>query len=253
MQIFSKTDRGRVRTDNQDAYFAGKITDDSVFAVVCDGMGGANAGNVASELAVRHISEYVIRSYRDGMDMTDTEKTLKNAIVSANISLYDKAVNNAELTGMGTTAVAAFVKDGAAVIAHVGDSRIYLVNGEIKQLTRDHSVVQSLIESGKITPEDAKVHPRKNVITRALGAEEDVAVDSDCLNLSDGDTLLLCSDGLTNFLDDKDILTVFQNNGISAVAERLVEEANKNGGGDNITVVTVTKYVRKDKNIWINL
>ncbi len=241
MQIFSKTDRGRVRTDNQDAYFAGKITDDSVFAVVCDGMGGANAGNVASELAVRHISEYVIRSYRDGMDMTDTEKTLKNAIVSANISLYDKAVNNAELAGMGTTAVAAFVKDGTAVIAHVGDSRIYLVNGEIKQLTRDHSVVQSLIESGKITPEDAKVHPRKNVITRALGAEEDVAVDSDCLNLSNGDTLLLCSDGLTNFLDDKDILTVFQNNDISAVAERLVEEANKNGGGDNITVVTVTK------------
>lgn len=241
MQIFSKTDRGRVRTDNQDAYFAGKITDDSVFAVVCDGMGGANAGNVASELAVRHISEYVIRSYRDGMNMTDTEKTLKNAIVSANISLYDKAVNNAELAGMGTTAVAAFVKDGTAVIAHVGDSRIYLVNGEIKQLTRDHSVVQSLIESGKITPEDAKVHPRKNVITRALGAEEDVAVDSDCLNLSNGDTLLLCSDGLTNFLDDKDILTVFQNNDISAVAERLVEEANKNGGGDNITVVTVTK------------
>ena len=230
-----------MRTDNQDAYFAGKITDDSVFAVVCDGMGGANAGNVASELAVRHISEYVIRSYRDGMDMTDTEKTLKNAIVSANISLYDKAVNNTELAGMGTTAVAAFVKDGTAVIAHVGDSRIYLVNGEIKQLTRDHSVVQSLIESGKITPEDAKVHPRKNVITRALGAEENVAVDSDCLNLSNGDTLLLCSDGLTNFLDDKDILTVFQNNDISAVAERLVEEANKNGGGDNITVVTVTK------------
>ena len=217
MQIFSKTDRGRVRTDNQDAYFAGKITDDSVFAVVCDGMGGANAGNIASELAVRHISEYVIRSYRDGMDMTDTEKTLKNAIVSANISLYDKAVNNAELTGMGTTAVAAFVKDGAAVIAHVGDSRIYLVNGEIKQLTRDHSVVQSLIESGKITPEDAKVHPRKNVITRALGAEEDVAVDSDCITLSNGDTLLLCSDGLTNFLEDKDILRVFQNNDISAV------------------------------------
>ena len=241
MQIFSKTDRGRVRTDNQDAYFAGKITDDSVFAVVCDGMGGANAGNVASELAVRHISEYVIRSYRDGMDMTDTEKTLKNAIVSANISLYDKAVNNAELAGMGTTAVAAFVKDGTAVIAHVGDSRIYLVNGEIKQLTRDHSVVQSLIESGKITPEDAKVHPRKNVITRALGAEENVAVDSDCLNLSNGDTLLLCSDGLTNFLDVKDILKVFQNNDISAVAERLVEEANENGGGDNITVVTVTK------------
>ena len=241
MKIHSKTDIGRARSTNQDSFFAGRIGESAVFAVVCDGMGGANAGNVASELAVRHISEYVIRSYRDGMDMTDTEKTLKNAIVSANISLYDMAVNNAELTGMGTTAVAAFVKDGTAVIAHVGDSRIYLVNGEIKQLTRDHSVVQSLIESGKITPEDAKVHPRKNVITRALGAEENVAVDSDCITLSNGDTLLLCSDGLTNVLDDKDILKVFQNNDISAVAERLVEEANKNGGGDNITVVTVTK------------
>ena len=241
MQIFSKTDRGRVRTDNQDAYFAGRITDDAYFAVVCDGMGGANAGNVASEMAVRHISEYIIRSYRGNTDVSETEKTLKNAIISANITLYDKAVNNAELAGMGTTAVAAFVKGDTAVIAHVGDSRIYLINGEIKQLTRDHSVVQSLIESGKITPEDAKVHPRKNVITRALGAEEDVAVDSDCLHLADGDTLLLCSDGLTNFLDDKEILGIFQNNGISAVAERLVEKANENGGGDNITVVTVTK------------
>ena len=241
MQIFSKTDRGRVRTDNQDAYFAGKITDDAVFAVVCDGMGGANAGNVASEMAVRHISEYIIRSYRGNMNASETEKTLKNAIISANITLYDKAVNNAELNGMGTTAVAAFVKGDTAVIAHVGDSRIYLINGGITQLTRDHSVVQSLIESGKITPEDAKVHPRKNVITRALGAEEDVAVDSDCLSLADGDTLLLCSDGLTNFLDDKEILGIFQNNGISAVAEGLVDAANENGGGDNITVVTVTK------------
>ena len=241
MQSWGLTDKGCVRKMNQDAYEIRQLDRSTLLCVVCDGMGGANAGNVASELAVRHISEYVIRSYRSGMNMTDTEKTLKNAIVSANISLYDKAVNNTELAGMGTTPVAAFVKDGTAVIAHVGDSRIYLVNGEIKQLTRDHSVVQSLIESGKITPEDAKVHPRKNVITRALGAEEDVAVDSDCLTLSDGDTLLLCSDGLTNFLDDKDILTVFQNNDISAVAENLVETANENGGGDNITVVTVTK------------
>ena len=240
MQIFSKTDRGRVRTDNQDAYFAGKITDDAVFAVVCDGMGGANAGNVASELAVRHISEYVIRSYRSGMNMTDTEKTLKNAIVSANISLYDKAVNNTELAGMGTTTVAAFVKDGTAVIAHVGDSRIYLVNGEIKQLTRDHSVVQSLIESGKITPEDAKVHPRKNVITRALGAEENVAVDTAVLNIAEGDTLLLCTDGLTNYLDDGEILNTVRQTAPAEIPESLVNKANGNGGGDNITVVMIT-------------
>lgn len=241
MKIYSKTDIGKVRSANQDAYFAGRIGDNAVFAVVCDGMGGANAGNIASENAVRSISEFVIRSYRDGMTNEEIEKTVKNAVISANIELYDMSVSDKALNGMGTTAVLAFVYGNTAVIAHVGDSRIYLVNSSIKQLTRDHSVVQSLIESGKITPEDAKVHPRKNVITRALGAEEDVAVDSDCLNLSDGDTLLLCSDGLTNFLEDKDILRVFQNNDISAVAERLVETANENGGGDNITVVTVTK------------
>lgn len=241
MKIFSKTDRGKVRKENQDAYFADKTADKAAFAVVCDGMGGANAGNVASEIAVKRISEYVIRSYRDGMTDEDIEKTVKNAVVSANIELYDMSVNDPKLSGMGTTVVLAFVKDGTAVIAHVGDSRIYLVNGGITQLTRDHSVVQSLIESGKITPEDAKFHPRKNVITRALGAEEEVAVDTARLKLNEGETLLLCTDGLTNFLDDSDILETFKNTDIAMTAESLVEKANQNGGGDNITVVTVTK------------
>lgn len=241
MKIFSKTDSGKVRKENQDAYFADKTADEAAFAVVCDGMGGANAGNVASEIAVKRISEYVIKSYRDGMTAEDIEKTVRNAIVSANIELYDMSVNDPKLSGMGTTVVLAFVKDGTAVIAHVGDSRIYLVNGGITQLTRDHSVVQSLIESGKITPEDAKFHPRKNVITRALGAEEEVAVDTARLKLNEGETLLLCTDGLTNFLDDSDILETFKNTDIALTTESLVEKANQNGGGDNITVVTVTK------------
>ncbi len=241
MKIFSKTDRGKVRTENQDAYFADKTTDGAAFAVVCDGMGGANAGNVASETAAKRISEYFFKSYRDGMSAEDTEKIVKNAVVSANIELYDMSVNDPKLSGMGTTVVLAFVKDGTAVIAHVGDSRIYLVNDRITQLTRDHSVVQSLIESGKITPEDAKFHPRKNVITRALGAEEEVSVDTSLVGLSEGETLLLCTDGLTNFLDDSDILDIFKNTDIAETADSLVERANQNGGGDNITVVTVTK------------
>ena len=241
MRIFSKTDKGRVRTDNQDAYFAGSIDDNAVFAVVCDGMGGANAGNVASESAVRHISEYIIRSYRDGMDAVELEKTVRNAVASANIELFDMSSSEQVLSGMGTTAVIALIKDGEAVIANVGDSRIYLVNEEIKQLTRDHSVVQSLIESGKITPEDAKFHPRKNVITRAIGAEGAVTADSAVIKLNSGDTLLLCTDGLSNYLDDNDILSVFKNTDISSVPERLVEKANQNGGGDNITVVTLTE------------
>ena len=241
MQIFSKTDKGRVRTDNQDAYFAGNIADNAVLAVVCDGMGGANAGNVASENAVRHISEYIIRSYRDSMDITELEKTVRNAVASANIELFDMSASEQALSGMGTTAVITLIKNDEAVIANVGDSRIYLVNEEIKQLTRDHSVVQSLIESGKITPEDAKFHPRKNVITRAIGAEGTVTADSTVIKLNSGDALLLCTDGLSNYLDDNDILSVFKNTDIASVPESLVENANQNGGGDNITVVTITE------------
>lgn len=241
MKIFSQTDKGKVRTDNQDAYFAGRISDSTVFAVVCDGMGGANAGSVASENAVRHISEYIIKSYRNEMSVDELETVVRNAVISANIELYDMSVNDPSLSGMGTTAVIALVKDGGAVIANVGDSRIYLVNEEIRQLTRDHSVVQSLIESGKITPEDAKVHPRKNVITRAVGAEENVTPDSAVIKLTGGDSLLLCTDGLSNYLDDGDIFNIFKSTDISAVPEALVERANSNGGGDNITVVTLTE------------
>ena len=192
------------------------------------------------ENAVRHISEYIIKSYRNEMSADELETLVRNAVISANVELYDMSVNDPLLSGMGTTAVIALVKEGGAVIANVGDSRIYLVNEEIRQLTRDHSVVQSLIESGKITPEDAKVHPRKNVITRAIAAEENVTPDSAVIKLNYGDSLLLCTDGLSNYLDDGDILNIFKNTDISAVPEALIERANSNGGGDNITVVTLT-------------
>lgn len=240
MQIFSKMDIGMVRSSNQDAYFTGEISDGSVFAVVCDGMGGANAGNIASETAVKVISEYVVKSYRTSMKDEDIEKMLNNAILSANIEIYDLSMKNESLAGMGTTAVVALVRDGVAVIAHVGDSRAYLVGDELTQLTRDHSVVQSLLESGKLTPNEAKVHPKKNVITRALGAEENVIADSDIIEIKSGETLLICTDGLSNFAEPSEILDIFKNNKIEEVAELLVSAANKNGGGDNIAVVTIT-------------
>lgn len=241
MKIYSKTDIGMVRTANQDAFFAESIDYETAFAVVCDGMGGANAGNVASENAVKSISGYIERSYNVAFGTESIEKMLKNAIVSANIELYDMAVSNPLFSGMGTTVVLAFVKGETAVIAHAGDSRIYLVNDSIKQLTRDHSVVQSLIESGKITPDDAKVHPKKNVITRAVGAEENIAVDTAVLKVGEGDTLLLCTDGLTNYLDDADILNSVKTVRPSEIPDTLVDRANKNGGGDNITVVVLTR------------
>lgn len=241
MRIYSKIDIGKERSLNQDAFFAGEISQDIAFAVVCDGMGGANAGDVASQTAVKTISEYIINSYRRKITIRDFLKILKNALISANITLYDMASKQEELKGMGTTAVVAVVKGNEVAIAHVGDSRIYLINDEITQLTRDHSVVQTLIESGEITPEDAAQHPRKNVITRALGVEEDVAVDTAELVLQDNETLLLCTDGLTNFVKTEDILKTFKENDISLVPEKLIELANAGGGGDNITAVTLTK------------
>lgn len=241
MRIYSKIDIGKERSINQDAFFAGEISQDIAFAVVCDGMGGANAGEIASQTAVKTISEYIINSYRRKITIRDFLKILKNALISANITIYDMASKDQSLKGMGTTAVVAVVKGNEAAIAHVGDSRIYLINNEITQLTRDHSVVQTLIESGEITAEDAAIHPRKNVITRALGVEDDVTVDTAELVLQDNETLLLCTDGLTNFVKVDDILKTFKENDISLVPEKLVNLANEGGGGDNITAVTVTK------------
>lgn len=240
MQVFSQIDIGKIRKSNQDACFTGRLYENTMLVIVCDGMGGANAGNVASETAVKCISEYVGKSFRKSMKEKDMADMLKNALISANIEIYDMSRKNSEYLGMGTTAVVAIVKKDKAVICHAGDSRAYLVNDNIMQLTKDHSIVQSLIESGKLTPDEAKAHPRKNVITKALGAEEDIAPDMVTVDLKENDNLLFCTDGLTNFVETQDILNLFKTNEINNVACSLVERANQNGGGDNITVVTVT-------------
>lgn len=239
MQIYAEMDTGMVRSTNQDAYFAEMLCDNTAFAVVCDGMGGANAGNIASEKAVTVISEYVKKSFRPDMSPGDIAKMLQRAVSSANIEIYDLAVKNAELAGMGTTVVTAVTNGEFAVIVHVGDSRAYLMGENFEQLTRDHSVVQSLLESGKLTPEEAKVHPRKNVITRALGVEETVISDCSERTLKKGEYLLLCTDGLTNFVESREILEIFKNTKIADVAGRLISLANQNGGGDNITAVII--------------
>jgi len=241
LQIYGKTDKGPIRHSNQDAFVTGTLTDGAVYAAVCDGMGGANGGNIASETAARCISEYIRSSYRPTMDSFDIEKMLKNAIVSANIEIYDLSLKREDLSGMGTTVVAVVVKNGNAVIAHVGDSRAYLINEKITQLTRDHSVVQGLVESGKISAQDAKFHPRKNVITRALGVEENVIVDCDEITLGEDSSLLLCTDGMSGYADESDILEVFKMSEAEKIPEALTALAIAGGGGDNITVVVVTE------------
>ena len=240
MQIYSRTDIGKKRSSNQDAFFAGELENGAVFAIVCDGMGGANGGNVASETAVKVISDYILRSYRKEMDGFKVERMLKNAVKSANIDIYEAAEKDALLSGMGTTVVAALIRENELSIAHIGDSRAYFANEELVQLTRDHSIVQSLLEAGEITPEDARVHPEKNVITRALGVEKDIIVDTNTFSFEKENILLLCTDGLTGYAEPDAILNILKSD-LPTSAERLVNLALEGGGGDNVTVVVLAR------------
>ena len=239
MQIYGMSDKGLVRESNEDAYIFKVISPSVFFAVVCDGMGGANAGNVASEYAVREISEYILRSYKPTMSGMQIEHLLRAAVASANDVIYEAANVNADLNGMGTTVVLLFVLEKTGYLLHVGDSRAYLYSsGALNQLTVDHSIVQGMIDRGEITEEEAKTHPSKNIITRALGVGSEVRSDLDFIDLNDGDVILLCSDGLSNYVSDVDIknsLEAFDEN----VASSLINLANTGGGGDNITAVVV--------------
>lgn len=241
MKISAKTDTGLVRNSNQDYYLAGEFPDGVTWAVVCDGMGGALGGNVASETAAKIISEKLSSGYHQGMNDNSVRYLIISAIEAANASVHSKAHSDSEYAGMGTTVCVAVIKDDTMYLAHVGDSRIYVLSkNSITQLTTDHSVVQMMIENGEISPEEAKEHPQKNVITRALGVEDTVNIDYDQEVYNENDIVLLCSDGLTNYVSDEDILKICNENESYSLADRLVDAANKKGGGDNITVVTIT-------------
>lgn len=242
MRIVAKTDTGLVRSMNQDAYAAGELPVGAAWAVVCDGMGGASGGDVASSLAVKTISEHITSGYRDGMGAKSVRNMLDCAISAANITIYDMSRSNESLRGMGTTVVAVIVAGGTAYISHAGDSRAYMLSegGELRQLTRDHSMVQELLECGKLTPEEARTHPRKNVITRALGVADSIEVDFSEEKMAPGDVLLICTDGLSNYISNDDIVEVTKNHTYYEFADELIKKANSNGGGDNITVVAVT-------------
>ncbi len=242
MRIVAKTDKGHVRDSNQDAYAVGEFSDEVVWAVVCDGMGGAAGGNIASALAVKVISDKINVSYREQMRDSSIKNMLDSALNAANVEVFDMAESKQELKGMGTTVVCAIVKDGQAYIAHAGDSRAYILkNGEISQITTDHSMVQDLLDKGKITSEQALNHPNKNIITRAVGVDENIEIDFDQIDLDDDTTLLLCTDGLSNYVSNEEILELTGDGKHYAFADRLVNKANKNGGGDNITAVVISK------------
>lgn len=240
MKVCSKTDIGLVRQSNQDSCNGGVFPDGSAWAVVCDGMGGAKGGNIASSMAVERISAQMLSSYRPGMDGSSIKYLMTSAIYNANTAVFDMAKDHEELRGMGTTVVAAVVADGTAYIAHAGDSRAYLINEEgMKQLTIDHSMVQELVNNGDLTEQEARRHPQKNIITRALGVQRSVEVDYGEFAFSGQSALLLCTDGLTNYVDEGQICTLFKSTECKKLAEKLIALAIKGGGGDNITVAIV--------------
>lgn len=242
MKISARTDVGMVRSNNQDSYAAGEFQNGVAWAVVCDGMGGNAGGNIASSTAVKSISERITSAYRETMTSSSIKNLLVTAITNANFEIYDMAADNLELLGMGTTVVAAIMTKNVLYVAHAGDSRAYLISqDEIRQLTRDHSVVQDLVERGEITPEQARTHPRKNLITRALGVDESLKVDFTVEDLEGDETLLICTDGLSNMIEPLDIYRMVADNPDSEIAEILVDKANENGGEDNITVVAITR------------
>ncbi len=241
MTISAKTDIGLKRSSNQDSFNYGQFEKGSLtWAVVCDGMGGMAAGNVASEAAVEVISTSFEKNLSPKANPSFVKNLLKSSIEAANAKIYSMAMENEDYRGMGTTVVAVIIVKGVAYIAHAGDSRAYLYSKDaLSQITTDHSVVQKLVDDGHLTESEAKNHPNKNIITRALGVASYIDIDFEELTLGDGDTVILCSDGLTNCISDDLIKLASSDNDFSSLAERLVELANQNGGYDNITVVAV--------------
>src|SRR4051812_12585498 len=226
-QIASVTDTGRRRRHNEDSY----VCEPPLFAVA-DGMGGAQAGELASGLAASAL--------RDDSERLGGEQRVDELIQGANRRVYERQSPDASASGMGTTMTVALVEDGQVAIGHVGDSRAYLIRDRaLEQLTEDHSLVAELVRSGKLSPEEAEGHPQRSVITRALGTDPDVDVDTFSIETQAGDLFLLCSDGLTSMVDDDTILREVERNrdDLAKAAKALVRAANKGGGEDNITVV----------------
>ena len=236
MKISSATSVGCIRPLNEDAFFVSKPDSGTVLAIVADGMGGHNAGEIASEEAVGIIQKDVLSE--TGKDAKDI---LIKAITDANREIYKMSVEKRKLSGMGTTITACLADPKHVTAVQVGDSRLYLIRDDkITQITKDHSLVEMLVESGSITKEEARRHPQRNVITRAVGTDRTVEADVYEFPTQEGDILLLCSDGLVNMVEDETILSIIKKEKtLDDAANTLVLEAERAGGTDNITVILI--------------
>ena len=239
MQFISITDKGRVRAKNEDNCTVAQIGDFTVL-ILADGMGGANSGEVASSKAIEAVLESFDPAFMKNLSLADLPHLLNRTIEKTNKLLFNLSTSDVMYNGMGTTLEICIIKDNAAYIAHIGDSRVYKItsSGEILRLTKDHSLVEYMIDSGTLSREEAATHPQKNIITRAVGTAPSIEADIVTHTLSEGDIILVCSDGLTNMVSEADIAkTASCDIPLQDRCQMLVDMANAAGGTDNISVV----------------
>ena len=241
MQSWGLSDPGCVRKQNQDSYHIEQIDKNTLLGIVCDGMGGAKSGNIASTLAVDVFVQEIRRCYKSSMDQEKIDQMLMSAAKLANFTVYDQSLQIEEFDGMGTTLVAVLIKGRKATVINVGDSRAYGIDADgIHQITKDHSLVQMMVDKGELTPERAQTYPGKNFITRAIGTEPIIISDLFHRNLAKGDFILLCSDGLSNMRDDQEILfEVVHGVNKQHCCQRLLNIAQNRGAPDNVTSVLI--------------
>lgn len=241
MKSYCLTDVGVKRSVNQDFVYASDqpVGNLSNLFIVADGMGGHNAGDLASRYTVETMVDYI-----EGARERRPIPLLEAAVEAANRTVMEKAISDKGLEGMGTTVVAATVQDDCLYVANVGDSRLYVLDTAIHQITRDHSLVEEMVRAGQLNREEARNHPEKNIITRAVGVKNRVRIDFFDVGLYPGDKFLLCTDGLTNMVEDEDIYALVKKEpSLEAAVRKLVAAANRNGGRDNISVVLVDPTV----------
>ena len=241
MKVGAATDIGLSRMMNQDSYYCSSGLKAPHLYIVADGMGGHNGGEIASKTSVDTVKFFIESGHNKPEYISDRLLMIRDAITKANSVVYNRSMEDQNLKGMGTTLTMALIEGKRLYIGHIGDSRMYLLRGEeCRKLTEDHSLVAQLIRNGSISPEEGDYHPQKNVITKALGVDMTIEMDLDTEMLQQGDTLLLCTDGLTNMLELDGIIKICSNGQCpQSISETLIKEANIKGGKDNVTAIVV--------------
>lgn len=240
MLVEGRTHIGPVRKENQDDFKIQKFDDNTALAVVCDGMGGASSGKEASNIAVNVIYDRITKGYNPKMELNSIKNLLLTAVTASNSIVYSESVKDCNKNGMGTTCVAAIVRDNVASIASVGDSRAYVINSKgITQITNDHTYVEMLYEQGKITKEQMNQHKMRHVITKAIGTESSIDVDYFEIDLEEESVVLLCTDGLTGYCSNELIFNFVYKKELSPAIDELIKYVNTHGGKDNVTVVMI--------------